>query len=341
MPRILAAALILTASSAIAAPRVATDIGPVHSLVAQVMEGVGAPDLILSVGASPHGYSMRPSEAAALQDAEIVFWVGEGLTPWLERSLENLSGDALKIELLEAEGAAFLPFREDAKFEAHDDHHDGDHEEHEGEHKGDHGHEDHADHKDHHDDKHAEDGHAKDDHADHDHEGLDPHAWLDPEIAKIWLDLMATTLATADPANAAAYAANAAAAKARIDATSANAKALLGPVHEAKYIVFHDAYQYFERHFDVPASGAISLSDASKPSPARIAEIQEVVEHDKITCVFAEPQYDPGVITAVFGGTGVKTGVLDPLGSALTPGASFYGDMLSGMAASMAECLGD
>lgn len=334
MPRFLTASLILAASSAIAAPRVATDIAPVHSLTAQVMEGVGAPDLILPPGASPHGYSMRPSEAAALQDAEIVFWIGEGLTPWLERSLENLSGDAVKVELLEAEGAEFLPFREDAKFEGHDDHHD------------EHGDEDHADHKedaDHkgHDDEHAEDGHAEDDHSEHDHDGVDPHAWLDPEIAKVWLDLMASTLATADPANAAAYTANAATAKARIDAISAEAKAKLSPVQGAKYVVFHDAYQYFERHFDVPASGAISLSDASKPSPARIAEIQDVVKQDKITCVFTEPQFNPGVVDAVFGGTDVKTGVLDPLGSALTPGAGFYGDLLADMAANMAECLGD
>lgn len=339
MPRFLTAALILTATSALAAPRVATDIGPVHSLASQVMGGVGAPDLILPVGASPHGYSMRPSEAAALQDAEIVFWIGEGLTPWLERSLENLSGDALKVELLEAEGAAFLPFREDAKFEAHDDDHDEHGEEHaEGEHKDEHGHEDH---KDHDDDKHAEDDHAKDEHGEHDHDDMDPHAWLDPEIAKIWLDLMATTLATADSANAAAYASNAAAAKARIDVTSTKAKALLSPVHDAKYIVFHDAYQYFERHFDVPASGAISLSDASKASPARIAEIQDIVKRDKITCVFSEPQFNSGVVNAVFEGTGVKIGVLDPLGSALTPGAGFYGDLLSDMATNMAECLSD
>lgn len=339
MPHFPASAIILAASSAIAAsvaiaaPRVATDIAPVHSLAAQVMDGIGAPDLILPTGASPHGYSMRPSEAAALQDAEIVFWVGEGLTPWLERSLENLSGDAMKVELSEAEGAQFLPFRDNARFEAHDEHH-GEHRNEHGDHGDEHDDGDHADHN-----KLAD--HADDHHAGHDHEGQDPHAWLDPEIAKIWLGLMATTLATADPANAGAYTANAAAAKARIDAAAARVKAQLSPVQGVKYVVFHDAYQYFERHFDIPASGAIALSDASKPGPARIAEIREFVKHDKITCVFTEPQFNAGVVEAVFEGTGVRTGVLDPLGSALRPGATFYGALLEDMAANMAECLGD
>ncbi len=344
MPRFLTAALILAATSAFAAPRVATDIAPVHSLASQVMEGVGAPDLILPVGASPHAYSMRPSEAAALQEADIVFWIGEGLTPWLERSLENLSGDAIKVELLKVEGAQFLSFREDARFEAHDD------DRHEGHGSGHaaggrkdekHGDKDHANHKDDADHKdHAhEENHANDEHAGHDHDGLDPHAWLDPEIAKRWLDVMAAALAEADPANEAAYAINSAKAKARIDATSASVAVQLGPVRGAQYIVFHDAYQYFERHFDIPAFGAIALSDASKPGPARIAEIRDYVKHNRIICVFTEPQFNSGVVEAAFEGTGVKTGVLDPMGAALTPGPAFYGDLLAGLAATMADCL--
>ena len=152
---------------------------------------------------------------------------------------------------------------------------------------------------------------------------------------------MAATLAAADPANAAAYAANADATKARIDATSTRINTQLTPARGAKYIVFHDAYQYFERRFDIPATGAIALSDASKPGPARIAEIREVVKHDKITCVFGEPQFNTGVIDAVFEGTGVKTGVLDPLGSTLAPGAGFYDGLLTNMATTMADCLVD
>jgi len=346
--RHLAVALSLTAVStiaipALAAPRVATDIAPVHSLTAQVMAGIGEPDLIMQVGASPHGYSMRPSEAAALQDAEIVFWIGESLTPWLERSLETVAADAQAVELLGAGASNVLPTRTGATFEAHDDHDDhDDHGDEEKDHADEHG-DDHADHKDgdEHDDEHAEnehgDEHAEEDH--HDHGGQDPHAWLSPENGKAWLDVIAATLSKADPANADAYAANAAAAKARLDVVSGEISAQLAPVHDERFIVFHDAYQYFETRFDMPAAGAISLGDAQKPSPARIVELQELAAKEDITCVFAEPQFNAGVIDAVFGDTNVGSGVLDPLGASLEPGAGFYEALLTDMSGSLATCL--
>ena len=307
MTRIFTALLILITAPALAAPRVATDIAPVHSLAAQVMDGIGAPDLILPPGASPHAYAMRPSEAAALQDADIVFWIGEALTPWFERNVEALAGDAIVVELLGAGGSVALPPRETAAFEAH------------------------------HDDHEAHDQHGHDD----DHGSADPHAWLDPDNAILWLDLMAATLADADPANASAYAANANAAKARIKARATTISAQLSPLHGARFIVFHDAYQYFERHFDIPAAGAIALSDARKPSPARIAEIRDHVREDQITCVFTEPQFNAEVVTAVFEESDVRTGVLDPMGTSLTPGPTFYGALLVDLADAMAGCLSD
>ena len=85
-------------------PKVAVDVAPVHSLVARIMEGVGAPALILQPGASPHEYSLRPSEAAALQEADLVFWVGEDLTPWMKDAIETLANDAAVTTLLETDG---------------------------------------------------------------------------------------------------------------------------------------------------------------------------------------------------------------------------------------------
>lgn len=323
MHHFLTTALILAAAPVLAAPRVATDIAPVHSLTTQVMEGVGQPDLILPIGASPHAYSMRPSEAAALQDAEIVFWIGESLTPWLERSLETIASEATAVELLGAGASIVLPTRTGATFEVHEDHDDDD---------------DHAGHAK--DDDHKEgDEHAEDGHDEHDHGGQDPHAWLDPENAKAWLDVIAESLANADPANAAAYIANANAAKARLDELGGKISAQLTPLHDARFIVFHDAYQYFETRFDTPATGAISLSDAQKPSPARIAELQDLATKEKVACVFSEPQFNSGVVNAVFGGSDVRTGVLDPLGASLEAGAEFYAALLTGMAGAMVECL--
>jgi len=339
-------------------PRVAVDIAPVHSLVARVMQGVGEPSLIVQPGASPHEYSLRPSEAGALQDADIVFWVGEDLTPWMAGAVETLAGEADVTTLLEVDGVTLLDFREGALFEAHShdhgdhDHHheehaeveahDHDHEEHAEAETHDHDH-DHEEHADEHDHDHEHEEHAEAEAHDHDHDHAhgahDPHAWLSPDNAVVWLDAIAAKLSAADPDNAGAYFGNAAAAKQELAAVSAEINATLEPVRGMSFVVFHDAYQYFETAFDFPASGAISLSDATDPSPARIAEIQGRIAEEGIDCVLAEPQFDPGIVATVMDGTEASTAVLDPLGSDLEPGPDLYPQLLRNLATSLAGCL--
>ena len=332
-------------------PRVAVDITPVHSLVARVMDGVGTPDLIIQSGASPHEYSLRPSEASALQEANVFFWIGPDLTPWLTEAIETLAPHAAITTLLETEGTIELKFREGALFEAHD--HD-DHAEEEGhddhdDHAEEEGHDDHDDHAeeeghDDHDDHAEEEGH--DDHDDHakeeghdDHGAHDPHAWLSPQNAANWLIVIAGQLSAADPENAGAYFANAAAGRAEMDALMTQVNATLDPVRGGRFVVFHDAYQYFESDFDFPASGAISIGDASDPSPARIAEIQKRIADEGISCVLAEPQFNAGLVTTVLGGSDANTGVIDPLGSDLEPGATLYPQLINNMATGLAGCL--
>ncbi|WP_297780117.1 zinc ABC transporter substrate-binding protein [uncultured Roseovarius sp.] len=311
------------------APKVATDITPVQSLVARVMQGVGTPEVIVRPGASPHGYAMRPSEAAALEQADLVFWMGEGLTPWLEGSIESLASEAHVVELLGAAGSQVLPFREGVEFAAHEhgEEHGEDHAEDHGE---DHAEEEagHADHADAHDHDH-----------DHDHEGADPHAWLAPENARAWMRLIAEELAEHDPDNAAAYAANAEAGQAELEALSQEIAAELAPVQDKPFLVFHDAYQYFESAFDVTAAGAIALGDAAAPGPARVAALRDMAEARGVQCVFSEPQFDPKLVETVFGDVATH-GVLDPMGSQLEPGPGLYPQMLRDMAGAMATCLG-
>lgn len=374
------AAVALMGGTAMAdAPRVAVDIAPVHSLVARVMDGVGTPDLVVPPGASPHEFSMRPSAAAALQEADLVFWMGEDLTPQLGEAIETLAGDASATALLEAEGITLLAFREGALFEAHahdhgdhghDDHaehDDHDHAEHEHDHDhsekkakhddhdhGEHGHKehDHDDHDhsghDHGDEDHAEheghdhadhDEHKHDDHAGHDHGDHDPHAWLSPQNASVWLNVIAAQLSAADPQNAGAYFSNAAAARDEMAALSAEVSATLEPVRGGSFIVFHDAYQYFETDFDFAASGAISLASASDPSPARIAEIQARIRDEGVDCVLAEPQFNPGLVETVLDGVEAKTGVIDPLGAELDLGPGLYPQLIRNMAETLVDCL--
>ena len=299
-----AISLIFTSSAIADVPKVAVDIAPVHSLVARVMEGVGNPKLIIPTGASPHEYSLRPSEAKSLQDADMVIWMGEGLAPWMENSIETLSKNAEVVTLLEESETKLLKFREGALFEEHD-------------------HDDHDDHdKDH------------DDHGEH-----DPHAWLSIENAQTWLNLVASKLSAADPENAGVYFANAAAARAEIGDLVVVVNSILGPVRGRSFVAFHDAYQYFEISFDFPASGAISMGDATDPSAARIAEIQDRVRKEGINCVLSEPQYNPNLVATVLLGTDANTGVIDPLGVGLEPGPKLYGDLIRNMAKSLAGCL--
>ena len=338
-----AAAALLGGTALADVPRVAVDIAPVHSLVARVMEGLGTPDLIVQPGASPHEYSLRPSEAAALQEADLVFWIGEDLTPWMKDAAETLATDAAVTTLLEVDGTILLDFREGALFEAHahgDEDHDEDehgHEEHaEGE---EHGHEDHDDHAE--DEAHDHEDHADDDHGHegHAHGAHDPHAWLSAQNARAWLNVIAAQLSAADPDNAGAYFANAAAGREEIDGLSTEIGTILDPVRGGSFIVFHDAYQYFEADFDFPASGAISIGDASDPSPARIAEIQGRVRDEGVDCVLAEPQFNPGLVATVLDGTEANTGVIDPLGAALEPGPALYPQLLRNMAKTLVDCL--
>lgn len=346
----------LFAGSAMAAPpEVSVDIAPVHSLVAQVMGDLGEPNLIVTNGASPHEYALRPSQAGGLQNAGIVFFVSPELTPWLVDAVDNLATNAKVIELIGLESTATLPFREGALFEAHDhdddhdehhkdhedhDDHDEHHDEHEEHHEGEHGHDDHErhdDHEAHHDEDHHD---AHDDHG-HDHDGVDPHAWLSPANAAAWIDVIAAELTAADPENAVSYRANAAMAKSGLDALNAEITATLAPAHGKGFIVFHDAYQYFETAFDIPATGSITVSDSTDPSPARIRDIQTRVAENNVTCVLSEPQFDPGLVEAVMQGSPANTGVIDPLGAHVTPGPDHYGQMMRDMAGSLATCLGE
>ena len=300
---------LLPALALAAPPKVATDITPIHSLVASVMQGVGVPSLLIQSGASPHGYTLRPSEAEALQNAELVFWMSEDLTPWLEGSIASLAKDAVNVKLLESEGTLLHDIREGATFEAHDHHDDGD--EHGEKHGDNQGHDEHR----------------------------DPHAWLDPENTRTWLNHIAEELARLDPANAETYRRNAADTRQQLTDLQMELEQRVESLSPVRFIVFHDAYQYFERRFGLIAQGAISIGDASDPSPRRIEKLRNLTESLNIRCVFTEPQYNPGLVKSVFAPTQVRaTPVMDPLGARLEPGTGLYQALIRDLVRSVEEC---
>lgn len=311
---LLASAALVTASPAFALDVVAS-IKPVHSLVAAVMEGVGEPALIVSGSGSEHVHSLRPSDAQALQNADVVFWIGEGMETYLVSPLGTLSSDAKVVALADTDGLEKLPLREGGPFEAHEHDHDG------------HEHS-HSDHDHDHDAGHAhEEGH------------YDLHFWLDPLNAKVLVQKIETVLSEADPENRAAYAENARRYGERLDQLVAEVGKVLDGVREKPSIVFHDAYQYFEHRFGVNVAGSITVSPEVMPGAQRLSEITERVRSSGATCIFAEPQFEPKLVTVVAEGTGARTGVLDPLGGELADGPELYIELIRNMAQSFKECL--
>ncbi|WP_299349434.1 zinc ABC transporter substrate-binding protein [uncultured Shimia sp.] len=308
--------------------QVIADIAPVHSIVSRVMQGAGTPELVLRPGESPHDFDLRPSTAQALQEADIVIWMGHALIPGLEKPLETLAGSSRVLDLSDVAGTTRHNFRETAVFE---DHHEEPHE--------DHDHED-----EHHDDqKNDHEGHdeAADEHDahHHDHEGMDPHMWLDPENAAVWAVAIAETLGASDPKNAALYSENAKQFASEVHQVEGEIRAFLEPVSSEPFLVFHDAYQYFEHRFGLNAAGSLLISDASTPSAARLVEIQHAIEERNVHCVFTEPQFDPRLVKAVAGH--VRSGIMDPMGVDQTVGADLYLGMLRALAQNMSDCLTD
>jgi len=306
--------------------KVVTSIKPIHSLASYIMDGVGSPGLIVDGYNSPHNFQLKPSHAKMLEQADIIFWVGEDLENFLEKPLDTIAKKAEKIELLEIKGIKKLKFRERNIFEEHDDHgHDTKKEEHD-----DHGHdakkEEHDDHG--HDAKKEE----HDDHEGHGHGEYDPHIWLDPINAKVILNEITEHLIENDSKNASTYKSNLAKALAEID------KLIIDVITETNtdlsYVVFHDAYQYYENRFNVNILGAMTVNPDVMPGAEQIHEIHEVIEHDNVSCILSEPQFNPDIIKSIAKDTNVKTGVLDPLGANLKPGKNLYFDLIRNMSSS-------
>ena len=345
IPVILSILSLLTSfSSANAETKVVASIKPIHSLASYLMDGIGKPGLIVDGYASPHGFALKPSHAKMLQEADIIFWVGEDLENFLEKPLKSVAKKAEKIELLEIKGLNKLKFRERNIFDGHDDHghKEDDHDDHgkkEDDHD-DHGHDDehkedgHDDHG--HDDEHKEEGHDEHGHEGHAHGEYDPHIWLDPMNAKVILKEMAEHLIENDQENASVYKSNLKKALKDIDKLTKDVKSELNK--DFKSIVFHDAYQYFEKRFDVNVLGAFTVNTDVMPGAEQLAEIREIIEHDKVSCIFSEPQFNPDIINAVAKDMDIQTGVLDPLGATLDPGKDLYFDLIKNMSKSFKCC---
>ena len=321
--------------SAKAEVNVVTTIKPLHSLVSSVMKGIGEPSLIIEGTNNPHTFVFKPSHAKMIEEADIIFWIGEDLEAFMEKPLDSLAEKAQVISFMELSSIEKLKFREKNIFDDHDGHED-EHEGHEDE--DDHGHkdDDHDDDHDGHEDEHE--GHD-DDHNDshaHAHGEFDAHIWLDPVNAKKMVLEIAHELSDLDPNNKVKYENNANATIKSLDELVDSNKKILSK--DISYVVFHDAYQYFEKRFGVIPAGALTLNPDVLPGAKQIADIQDVINDKGIKCIFSEPQYNPKIIETIGNDMKISTGVMDPLGAYIDAGPSMYSDLINGIANSIKDC---
>ena len=290
--------------------KVVTTIKPLHSLISRIMESRGEPQLIIEGTNNPHTFVFKPSHAEMLEEADIVFWIGEDLEAFMEKPLDSLAKNAKKIAFMETESIEKLKFREKNIFDDHDDH--DDHDGHEDEHEG------------------------HDDHDDHKHGEFDAHIWLDPENAKEMVKIIRDELIKIDPEGQRQYSVNTAGATLELDNLINNVEKELSK--DISYVVFHDAYQYFETRFGVTSAGALTLNPDVLPGAKQIADIQDLIRDKGIKCIFSEPQYNPKIIETLGNDMNISTGVMDPLGAFIEEGPSMYGELINGITNSIKEC---
>ena len=288
----------LHAHSSFAELRIVTDIAPVHGLAKKVMEGVGSPSLIIRPGSDPHYYNLRPSEAANIEKAHVIFWIGPELTPWLASALDNLAEDAKHISLLDAKGVHLIT----------GGHH--------------HGHDDHKEHDD----------HAKKS------EPVDPHAWLDPENAIAWLAVIADEAAHHDPANEARYRENAKRAAQAISEQQARISKILASEEMPAIFAQHDAYRYFEARFDFELAGALYDTENEPPSPAHISELHALTKKMDKACLLAETDIENNVVASVFENTALYIIDANPSGLVRSSNDNGYFGLFDALEAGFEGC---
>ena len=310
--------LTLFASSSVIASEtkgVITTIQPINSLVSAVIGNTGKSISLIPAEISPHEYKLKPSDAKKLQEGNIIFYVSNHLESSVTKVFENLPKNIKIINLMEESEINHLEIRDNEAWERHDHH----------------GHDDHDDH-----DKH---GKKHDDHDDHEIED-DVHIWLSPDNAIKIITKVKKELSLYFPENANVYNQNATKFIAKINNLKKELTQELSPIKDKPYVVFHDAYQYFEKTFGLNAVGSVALEGDIASSPKQISFIKDKIVKLKASCVFQEPQFDSKLVKIVVEGTNAQIGTLDPLGVNVSGKEDFYLQLLRNMSKSLKECLG-
>ncbi len=317
---------------------VISTIQPINSLVSAVIGNTGKSITIIPSEQSPHDFKLKPSDVKVLQNGNIIFYVSNHLESSITKVFKNLPKNIKVINLMEESGVNHLAIRDNDAWERHDHHGHDDHDKHGKKHDD---HDDHDKHGKKHDDHDDHDKHGKkhDDHDDHEKED-DVHIWLSPDNAIKIVQKVNKVLSLYFPENSKIYNDNTTKFIDKIKNLKMELVRELSPIKNKPYIVFHDAYQYFEKTFELNAVGSVALEGDIASSPKQISFIKDKIIKSKASCVFQEPQFDSKLVKIVVEGTDAKIGTLDPLGVNITGDKDFYLQLLSNMAKSLKECLG-
>ncbi len=296
---VLLAFLSTGAANADAGAPVAASLSPVQSLVAAVMAGRGTPVLLIPPGQSEHSSILRPSGAEALSSAKIVFRIARGFESALDKPIDSLSTPKSVVELARAPGINLLSARSV-------------------------------------DEDATPNISAKPGDL---YLWADLHIWLNPQVAKQMTAEIVRVLSASDPAGATLFAANGAKVSAELDALDARVAARLKPYTKVPFVVFHDAYQYFEARYPLDQVGIVELDPGRSPGARHLSDLRRKILETKAVCVFAEPQFEPRLLATLTEGLPVRTGTLDPLGVDLTIGPSLYANLIDRLSTSLVSCL--
>ncbi|MES9827522.1 MAG: zinc ABC transporter substrate-binding protein [Candidatus Thiodiazotropha sp.] len=302
----LAALLFSLAGNAHGALKVVVSLKPVHSLVASLMQDVAEPRLLLDDSQSPHGMSLKPSQIRMLNESDLIVWVGTSLEPALSHLLQRQSFEAAIVSLLETPDLRLLPIRNRHEWLSHGHPHE-------------------------HNDSRPDQAMNP--------AMLDNHIWLSPENAAAMVRHLTQKLIELDNAHSAAYRKNSRKLLNRLNTFDNVIRTRLKPVANTPYIVFHDAYQYFEAHYGMHTVGTINTTPDQLSGARHIHRLRQTIELRGARCLFTEPQFAPKLANTLVEGLAVKIGELDPLGEQLPPGPDCYFSLMRGLADNLLDCL--
>jgi zinc transport system substrate-binding protein len=274
--------LVLYSASAHAGPpKICTTIKPLYGIVEAVTAGITKPLLLIdSVNKSPHNYSLKPSDVEKISTADIIFLIDLGFESFMLKTTK-LNDKAHFIEIAKDNLIKLLPSRDHNIWSSDEDvhHHHG------------------------HNDEHSHD---------HTHSTYDYHIWLNPDNAKQIANIVAAELSKIDLENANIYRNNAQAFIRQIDEIDQKIREDLADYRQVPYLVFHDAYQYYEKKYELHPIGALTLDPSKALSAKKLTEIEKIVVNSKVKCLFKEPQFSARAVDNIASFTHTSSGILDP-----------------------------